>query len=139
VAALVLLQQGQPALHQADGSHLVAAGGVGEGDAELRKPLPKVTLAVRPRLPSRLQHLVSGEGSALLHEQSSQRQRVDRGQRILTDWLDASGAIRQRTPQRVARASLAGATCCVPVTVPTHGANQTGQNPINGHVRMSGC
>ena len=52
-------------------SNRISASIVRHRHPDLREPLPQISFLDRPRLPTRLQHLVGGERTACLHERSS--------------------------------------------------------------------
>jgi hypothetical protein len=121
---------------------LIASGSVCDGNADLRKSLPQVPFLFRPGLPTRLEDLVGGEGTADVHERSSCQEGLFRRQRLLRHRLDPFGAIGQRPAQRVARPCLAGTSFGVPVTIRTLHATSLPRNEAicrSPQVRLSGA
>ena len=102
-------------------SNRISASRVRHGHTHLRKPLPEISFLNRPRLPTRLQHLVGGERTARLHEGSSCVKCLLGRQRLLRHRLHPRSAVRQGPAQSVARPGLTSAAYGVPVTItPRH-------------------
>ena len=102
-------------------SNRVSASCVRHGHTDLRKPLPQISFLNRPRLPTRLQHLVGGERTACLHERSSCFKCLLGRQGLLRHRLHPRSAVRQGPAQSVARPRLTSAAYGVPVTItPSH-------------------
>ncbi len=98
-------------------ANLIAASRMRHGNTHLCKPLPQISLLGWPRLPTRLQNLMSRERTASRHERSGCRKRLNRRQRLLRHRRDPRSAIWQRPAQSIARPSLASAALGVPVTI----------------------
>src|SRR6478752_1868940 len=102
-------------------SNRISASCVRHGHTDLRKPLPQISFLNRPRLPTRLQHLVGGERTACLHERSSCFKGLLGRQGLLRHRLHPGSAVRQGPAQSVARPGLTSAAYGVPVTItPSH-------------------
>ena len=102
-------------------SNRISASCVRHGHTDLRKPLPQISFLNRPRLPTRLQHLVGGERTSCLHERSCcLKCRLGR-QGLLRHRLHPRSAVPQGPAQSVARPGLTSAAYGVPVPItPRH-------------------
>ncbi len=82
---------------KADQPHLISAGRMSHGDTDLRKPLPQVPFLDRPRLPTRLEHLMGGERTSCLHKLSRHVESLLRRQWLFRYRLDTLSAVGQRS------------------------------------------
>lgn len=68
VASLVLFDSGRTSLEESGSSDVVAAGGVGQADTDLRETLPEGALFVWASLPAGLKNFMRRERPAFLQQ-----------------------------------------------------------------------
>ncbi|MCW2769530.1 MAG: hypothetical protein JWR27_963 [Aeromicrobium sp.] len=105
------------ALDEAGGADGIASCGMREADAQLGEALPQFAFVVGAVLPSRFQHLMRCEGSALPDKFLGQSQGFVRRQGDVGHRLDARRTVRKGTPQGVARSSLLSPPLLIPVSL----------------------